>query len=123
MGDAVRHGVLGMVLALGAATALCWFLGFGTSPTGLAMAYLLSINFVTFAYFGLDKMQARRQGRRIPEAVLHGLSLVGGSIGALAAMRFFRHKTLKTGFQVILWLLVILQIAIVALICWSIGSR
>jgi len=56
---------------------------------------LTSINFLLFGY---DKFQAKRNGWRIPERVLLGLTLFGGGIGGLAGMLLFRHKTRKTFF-------------------------
>lgn len=66
---------------------------------GLLVAYALLINLVTFTAYGLDKRAARRERRRAPERTLHLLALAGGSPGAFAAQRVFRHKTAKTSFQ------------------------
>jgi len=52
----------------------------------------------SFALYGLDKLQARRGGRRVPEMRLHLLALLGGFAGAYLGMRVFRHKTLKPVF-------------------------
>ena len=80
--------------------------------------YLLVINFVTLIAYAYDKAIAGRSGlMRVPEQVLHGLALAGGSPGALFAQRWLRHKTVKTGFRQIYWAIVVLQILlIVALI-------
>jgi uncharacterized membrane protein YsdA (DUF1294 family) len=57
---------------------------------------------------------ARRAGeRRIPEAHLLGLALIGGSPGALMARRMFRHKTRKQPFSTWLFLIVAIQAGIV----------
>ena len=66
---------------------------------------LISINFLLFGY---DKFQAKRNGWRIPERVLLGLTLLGGGIGGLAGMLVFRHKTRKTVF----WLAAIVEIGL-----------
>src|SRR5262245_5401447 len=63
-------------------------------------AWLFGVNVVAFGYYGFDKGRARSQGRRIPEAVLHGLAIAGGSLGAYAGMRTFRHKTIKGSFRI-----------------------
>ena len=56
--------------------------------------YLAAINVVTAVLFGYDKTASRRENAgRIPNPVLFGLSIVGGALGALIAMRVFRHKT------------------------------
>ena len=60
--------------------------------------YLIGINILTFLVFGIDKWKARKGRWRIPEATLIGMSIAGGSIGALLGMSFFRHKTQKRKF-------------------------
>ena len=66
---------------------------------------LTSINFLLFGY---DKFQANRNGWRIPERVLYGLTILGGGIGGLAGMLVFRHKTRKNVF----WLAAIVGIGL-----------
>ena len=56
------------------------------------LIYLGAISLVTLATFGADKLCAIRQRRRIPEAVLLGLSVAGGSVGGLLGMLLFCHK-------------------------------
>src|SRR5436190_20158793 len=58
-------------------------------------AWLVAINLTAFGYYAFDKMRAKEAGRRVPEVVLHGLSLAGGSLGACAPLQTFRHKTVK----------------------------
>ncbi len=70
------------------------------------VAYLLSINAVTFLFFGYDKAIAGRGIVRVPEKILHALALAGGSPGALIAMKAFRHKTIKGSFQIWYWVIV-----------------
>lgn len=57
------------------------------------LIYLLIINSVTFYIYGLDKKRAVENRWRISERMLLGLAAIGGSVGALAGMRVFRHKT------------------------------
>lgn len=73
-------------------------------------AYFLLINIAAFLFFGIDKMKAGLRHRRVRERTLFVLALLGGSIGALAAMNLFRHKTKKVSFQTILMLIVLLHI-------------
>lgn len=73
-------------------------------------------NIVSFLLFGIDKFQARIAGRRVPEKMLYLASFLGGPIGAVAAMKFFRHKTQKEKFQIILAVLILVQIGIAAYI-------
>lgn len=65
----------------------------------LLTVYLLVINIITFFYFGLDKLKSQLSHRRVSEKTLWILSAIGGSLGALLGMNFFRHKTKKLSFQ------------------------
>ena len=64
-----------------------------TTPAGALAVWLIAINLVTFAVYGIDTRRARRGAWRVPEKTLFLLPLLGGSIGALLGMRVFRHKT------------------------------
>ena len=61
--------------------------------TAALLAYLAAVNAITFAVYGADKRRAKKGKRRVPEKTLFLLAAVGGSVGALAGMRAFRHKT------------------------------
>ena len=61
--------------------------------TAALLAYLAAVNAITFAVYGADKRRAKKGKRRVPEKTLFLLAAVGGSVGALAGMRSFRHKT------------------------------
>ena len=87
----------------------------------IANAWILlftSTNIATFIIFGLDKFQSRFAGRRVPEKILYLTSFLGGPIGAVAAMKMFRHKTQKQNFQLILAVLILIQIGISAYILY-----
>ena len=62
--------------------------------------YLAAINFTTWVVYGLDKGRAKSGKWRIPERTLLLLALAGGSLGALAGMIMFRHKTRKPKFYI-----------------------
>ncbi|MBO7690487.1 MAG: DUF1294 domain-containing protein [Clostridia bacterium] len=62
-------------------------------------SYLVVINVVAFAIYGLDKKRAIHDEWRIPEATLLALAAVGGSVGALFGMQTFHHKTRKPKFK------------------------
>ena len=57
------------------------------------LLYLLLLNLITFVVYGVDKHRARCGEWRVPEKTLLALSLFGGALGGIAAMRCFRHKT------------------------------
>lgn len=64
------------------------------------LAYLFMINIVSLTVYGSDKHRAVKDKWRVPEQVLIMLAVLGGSIGALAAMLFFHHKTKKPLFVI-----------------------
>jgi uncharacterized membrane protein YsdA (DUF1294 family) len=76
--------------------------------------WLIAINLITFVIYAYDKSIAKTQLTRVPESLLLLLALVGGTIGALAAMQLLRHKTAKAGFRLKFWLVVIVQIVLIS---------
>ena len=63
----------------------------------LAIAYL-TLSAYVFLLCYLDKQHARNHDRRIPEAKLHLLNLLGGWPGGYCGSLAFRHKTSKPSF-------------------------
>lgn len=102
-------------------TALLWYL-FGARWVWSAwlVGWLVAINLIAILYYGYDKAQAGQGGARIPEKVLHALSLAGGSPGAFLAMQFFRHKTIKGRFRILFWCIVALQTVLAVWLVWFI---
>jgi uncharacterized membrane protein YsdA (DUF1294 family) len=76
--------------------------------------WLLVMSVATFALFGIDKRLAVAGAWRISESTLLTCALIGGSLGAVAGQRFFRHKTQKQPFRASLQIILLLQIAGVA---------
>lgn len=74
--------------------------------------YLVGINLIAFVAYGLDKRKAVRHARRISESTLLLYALLGGGLGSLVGMGFFRHKTKKWKFLVVVPLLTLL---------WAVG--
>ena len=70
---------------------------------------LLAVNLWTIWRFRDDKHRAILGMRRVPEADLLGLALIGGTPGAFFARRLFRHKTRKQPFSTWLWLIAMVQ--------------
>lgn len=68
-------------------------------PFYIILIYLEILNLLAFVAMGLDKARAKAGRWRIPEATLLALAVAGGSIGALAGMHLFRHKTRKPKFK------------------------
>jgi uncharacterized membrane protein YsdA (DUF1294 family) len=77
-----------------------------------AILWLIAINIWTVFWFWHDKVRAIAGGRRVAEADLLTLALIGGSPGALAARQLFRHKTRKEPFSTYLMLIAAGQIGV-----------
>ncbi|MBQ9746586.1 MAG: DUF1294 domain-containing protein [Clostridia bacterium] len=80
------------------------------------LAAIVFMSIVAFILYGVDKNKAKRGVWRIPEAVLLGWGFFGGAVGALCAMKAFRHKTKHWYFWAVNILGLILHIAIIAAI-------
>jgi uncharacterized membrane protein YsdA (DUF1294 family) len=78
--------------------------------------YLIIVNAVAFLLMLSDKRKAKKQQWRIPEKVLFGSAIIGGSIGAILGMYTFRHKTKHTSFTV--GMPIILALQIIALVVY-----
>lgn len=85
-------------------------------PLQITTTYLVLVNAAAFALMLADKQKARKGAWRIPEATLLGMALIGGSVGAIAGMYAFRHKTRHMKFTVGLPLILAVQSGIWLLI-------
>ena len=74
--------------------------------------YLVVMNVLGVAVMWSDKRRARLHRWRIPEKVLFGVSLLGGSAGTWAGMYLFRHKTNHWYFVVGMPLILVCQAAL-----------
>ena len=74
------------------------------------IVYLVIINIAAFCLYGIDKSAAIKQKQRIPNKVLLGMAVIGGSVGALAGMYTFRHKTKKWYYTVTVPVIMMIQI-------------
>jgi uncharacterized membrane protein YsdA (DUF1294 family) len=91
-------------LALGVSIFL-WYQGLP-----ILYAYLIGISVIALLFYGYDKYQARHHGFRVPEIILHAITLAGGTPGALLGQQVFRHKTSKRSFRVWFYLIVLVQV-------------
>ena len=82
------------------------------------LLYLLIINALSFVLMLADKIKAKKNKWRIPEARLMTVAALGGSVGALLGMYTFRHKTrhlkFTMGIPVILALQILLGITLIS---------
>ncbi|WP_019229614.1 DUF1294 domain-containing protein [Sedimentibacter sp. B4] len=72
--------------------------------------YFIIINLISFVMFYVDKQKAKKDRWRIEEKTLHLTSFLGGTLGSIAAMLLFHHKTRKAGFVAITFIALILNI-------------
>ncbi len=79
----------------------------------ILLIYLAIINFIAFAAFAVDKVNAAEHRSRIRIVTLLGLAFVGGSIGSLLAMYLLRHKTKKDYFTVGIPLIMVMQVVVI----------
>jgi uncharacterized membrane protein YsdA (DUF1294 family) len=83
----------------------------------IILIYLAAVNLFGLIIMGVDKSRAKRRKWRIPEATLFLVAIIGGSIGSIAGMYLFRHKTKHWYFVAGMPVILVLQI-IAALIMY-----
>lgn len=79
----------------------------------ILIIYSVIINFVSFAAFAVDKINACEGRSRIRIITLLGIAFAGGSIGAILGMYIFRHKTRVDYFTVGVPLIMIMQAVVI----------
>ena len=70
------------------------------TPDTIAPILFIVLNGIAFVMFGIDKWRSRTSGRRVPESTLILCGALGGWLGGLTGMNFFRHTTAKTPFKI-----------------------
>lgn len=80
--------------------------------------YLAIVNLLAFFFMGFDKRRAINGERRIRESTLFLMAIIGGSVGAIAGMLGFRHKTKHAGFTLGLPVILAVQ-GLAAWFAWS----
>jgi uncharacterized membrane protein YsdA (DUF1294 family) len=81
----------------------------------LAAVYLV-MSVILFLVMGRDKALSKTHQRRVPEATLFLLALLGGALGGVLGMQIFRHKTKHTQFVLGFPALMLLQWALLLLL-------
>jgi uncharacterized membrane protein YsdA (DUF1294 family)/cold shock CspA family protein len=114
-----------LLIGIGSAVLLLIGLAFALDrPASLALWLVLwvaALSIATFGVYGWDKAQAKGDGTRVPEVILHLLDALGGSPGGFIAMRVFHHKTSKRDFQAIFWITVAVQAGV--LVWWLLNQQ
>jgi uncharacterized membrane protein YsdA (DUF1294 family) len=86
----------------------------------LGLIHVGAFSVAAFLAFTWDKIKARRGSMRVRESTLLALAVLGGALGALAAMLAVRHKTQRPLF----WFVVLAALfAHVTLVGWLFISR
>ena len=85
----------------------------------LLLFYLVTINALGFLIMLADKEKAKKRLWRIPEATLLTVAALGGSIGCLAGMKVFHHKTRKPKFYIGIPVILALQLILGVIIFLS----
>ena len=78
----------------------------------LLFAYLLGMNAAAYILMAVDKTNAIRKARRIPEAVLLLIAALGGSLGEWLGMASLHHKTKHKKFLVLVPVFLFVHIAL-----------
>lgn len=86
----------------------------------LLLFYLVTINALGFLIMLADKEKAKKRLWRIPEATLLTVAALGGSIGCLAGMKVFHHKTRKPKFYIGIPVILALQLILDVIVFLSI---
>ena len=81
--------------------------------TTALLIWVLAWTLIAFILMGADKWKARHENWRVPEKALFLSAILGGSVGALAGMYLFRHKTKHLSFTIGMPVILALQIALV----------
>lgn len=71
--------------------------------------YLFAVNLLSFSLYGIDKYKAKKGRWRISEKCLLLLAVAGGSVGAIAGMNIWHHKTQHAKFRIGLPVILALQ--------------
>lgn len=83
----------------------------------LILFFFLAINLLAFLIMLLDKNKSKKNGaERISEGMLFFLATIFGSVGVLAGMFAFRHKTQKWYFLIGIPFLILQNMALLYLV-------
>ena len=81
----------------------------------IMITYLVIINAVAFLLMLIDKIKAVKGAWRIPENVLLGAAVIGGSLGTFISMHVFWHKTRHIRFTCGVPVIMFIQVLLIML--------
>jgi uncharacterized membrane protein YsdA (DUF1294 family) len=82
----------------------------------ILILYYIFINLYGLYIMHWDKSKAIHKKRRIPEAALWQVALIGGGVGLTTGMFLFRHKTKHLSFRIGLPSLALLSLILFSLL-------
>lgn len=83
------------------------------------LGLLVLMSGVTLVLYRWDKRQSGKAGRkRVAEATLHLMELLGGWLGGAIARAWFKHKSKKLKFRVVSWGIVVLHVGLIGGWCY-----
>jgi uncharacterized membrane protein YsdA (DUF1294 family) len=80
-------------------------------PVWVAGVYVVG-SILAVVLYRIDKSAAGTRRRRIPEATLLFVGVIGGWPGAIIGQQLFRHKTIKKPFVAAFWVSVVANVAV-----------
>ena len=80
------------------------------------------MSLANFCLMGFDKRRTRREGWRVRERTFFIVALLGGALGGVTGMFFFRHKTRHWYFRYGLPAILLLQLGLTAWMLLSGGT-
>lgn len=83
--------------------------------------HFIFINIFTFLAYWKDKRAAVNGQWRIPEKDLHMLEMLGGWTGALLGQKVLHHKNRKKSYQLVFWLVPIIQVLFIIIVLQYLG--
>ena len=108
--DKIFSGILTPILAV-----IKWLVGtIFSSRAMFIIVFIIMINIIAILLMKKDKEYAEKGERRIREATLLLVALMGGSFGMYFAMFKYKHKTLHRKFSIGVPVIIMLQFAYMA---------
>lgn len=83
------------------------------------IAFIIIMSFIALIAYKKDKEKAKNGQIRTKEKVLLFLSGFGGACGAFIARKKYHHKTEKIYFSIVIYLSLVLEILVLALLVYG----
>jgi len=82
----------------------------------IILTYIILINIIAFAMYGVDKRRAIKNKWRVSESALIMVCVLGGSVGGIIGIKLFHHKTRHRKFTIGVPLILIMQMLAVLIL-------